>query len=338
MAKSAYNKNMSLKNIKKMLIYTYWSRKGGAMEYQLKINEMLNELTSSFMGTVLKDELLKNHTYFKIGGPASILTVPENTEDLKCVLKLIKKYEIDYFVIGNGTNLLISDEGYKGIIVKIGDKFNKIERNGNKVTVGAGVLLSSLAKYLAKEELAGFEFASGIPGYLGGAVPMNAGAYGGEMKDVIRKVKCMDVDGNIHEFNNEEMEFAYRRTKISDSQHIVLEAELQLSQGREEDIMAIIRGLNEKRTSKQPLNLPSAGSTFKRPQNGYASKLIEDAGLKGLKYKGAMVSDKHSGFIVSYDNACCEDVLELMRIVISNVYDKFGIKLEPEIKIIGTRL
>lgn len=308
------------------------------MEYQLKINRMLDELTTGLRGEVLKDEPLKYHTYFKIGGPAGLFSVPENTDELKTVLKLIKKYEIEHFIMGNGTNLLVSDDGFKGIIVKIGEKFNKLERDGNKVTAGAGILLSSLAKYFAKEELAGFEFASGIPGYLGGAVPINAGAYGGEMKDVVTRVKCMDMDGNIHEFSNEEMEFAYRHTKLSDSEYIVLEAEFMLTPGRREDIMDKIGELNEKRTSKQPLNLPSAGSTFKRPSNGYASKLIEDAGLKGLKHRGAMVSDKHSGFIVNYDNACCEDVLDLMRIVISTVYDKFGIKLEPEIKIVGTKL
>ncbi|MDD2396897.1 MAG: UDP-N-acetylmuramate dehydrogenase [Tissierellia bacterium] len=308
------------------------------MEYQLQINRMMEELTKSFKGTLLKDEPLKNHTYFKIGGPASLFAVPEDTEDLKTVLKLIKKYEIDYFIIGNGTNLLVSDEGFKGIIVKIGEKFNKLNRDGNKVTAGAGILLSSLAKYIAKESLAGFEFASGIPGYLGGAVPINAGAYGGEMKDIVTKVKCMDMDGKIHEFSNKEMKFAYRHSKLTDSEYVVLEAELELIPGVVEDIMEKIKELNEKRTSKQPLNLPSAGSTFKRPSNGYASKLIEDAGLKGLKYRGAMVSDKHSGFIVSHDNANCEDVLELMRIVISAVYDKYGIKLEPEIKIVGTKL
>lgn len=308
------------------------------MEYQLKINELYKEMDSVVRGNVLRDEPLKNHTYFKIGGPASILAEPEDTEDLKTVLQLIKKYNIDLFVIGNGTNLLVSDEGFKGAIVKVGDKFNRIERNGYKVVAGAGVLLSSLAKYLAKESLAGFEFASGIPGFLGGAVYMNAGAYGGEMKQVVNKVKCMDFDGNIHEFSNEEMEFSYRHTKISDSDYIVLEAELEFTPGSTIEIMEIIRDLNEKRTSKQPLNLPSAGSTFKRPVNGYASKLIEDAGLKGLQYKGAMVSDKHSGFIVSYNNACCEDILELMRIVISTVRDKFGITLEPEVKIIGTKL
>lgn len=308
------------------------------MEYQSKFNELYEDMASVVRGIVLKDEPLKNHTYFKIGGPAGLLAEPEDTEDLKTVLKLIKKHGTDCFIIGNGTNLLVSDDGFKGAIVKIGDKFNYFEKNENKVVAGAGVLLSTLAKLLAKEGLAGFEFAGGIPGCLGGAVYMNAGAYGGEMKHVVKRVKCMDFDGNIHEFSNEDMEFTYRHTNITDSEYVVIEAELELEYGDKDEIMAIIRDFNEKRTSKQPLNLPSAGSTFKRPVNGYASKLIEDAGLKGLKYKGAMVSDKHSGFIVNYDNACCDDVLDLMRIVISTVYDKFGIKLEPEIKIVGTRL
>ncbi|TWH79029.1 UDP-N-acetylmuramate dehydrogenase [Sedimentibacter saalensis] len=308
------------------------------MEYQSKINELYEDMTSNVKGRVLKDEPLKNHTYFKIGGPAGILAEPENTEDLKTVLKLIKKHDVDCFIIGNGTNLLVSDDGYNGAIVKIGENFDYFSKVENKVTVGAGTLLSVLAKYLARESLAGFEFASGIPGYIGGAVYMNAGAYGGEMKDVVKKVRCIDLDGNMHEFTNEEMEFSYRHTKLTDSDLIVLEAELELTYGNKDEIMDIIRDLNEKRITKQPLNLPSAGSTFKRPANGYASKLIEDAGLKGLRYKGAMVSDKHSGFVVNYDNATCDDVLGLMRIVISTVNDKFGIILEPEIKIVGTTL
>jgi UDP-N-acetylmuramate dehydrogenase len=308
------------------------------MEYQSKINELYEDMTSNVKGRVLKDEPLKNHTYFKIGGPAGILAEPENTEDLKTVLKLIKKHDVDCFIIGNGTNLLVSDDGYNGAIVKIGENFDYFSKVENKVTVGAGTLLSVLAKYLARESLAGFEFASGIPGYIGGAVYMNAGAYGGEMKDVVKKVRCIDLDGNMHEFTNEEMEFSYRHTKLTDSDLIVLEAELELTYGNKDEIMEIIRDLNEKRITKQPLNLPSAGSTFKRPANGYASKLIEDAGLKGLRYKGAMVSDKHSGFVVNYDNATCDDVIGLMRIVISTVNDKFGIILEPEIKIVGTTL
>lgn len=308
------------------------------MEYKAMTNELYYELVSKIKGKVTRAELLKNHSYFKIGGPAEIFAEPENTEELKIVLNLIKKYSFNYLIIGNGTNLLISDDGYKGAIVKIGECFNYTRKDDNKVTVGAGTLLSVLAKFLAKESLAGFEFASGIPGYVGGAVYMNAGAYGGEMKDVISKVKCMDSNGNIHEYSNEDMDFSYRHSKLVDSDLIVLEAELTLEVGNKENIMTKIKDFNKRRTSKQPLNLPSAGSTFKRPTNGYASKLIEDAGLKGMVYRGAMVSDKHSGFIVNYDNASCEDVLELMRIVISTVYDKYGIKLEPEIKIIGTTL
>ncbi|WP_313164571.1 UDP-N-acetylmuramate dehydrogenase [Sedimentibacter sp.] len=308
------------------------------MEYQLKLNELYENLTSCTRGNILKDEPLKNHTYFKIGGPAAIFAEPEDTEDLKTALSLIKKYEVNCFIMGNGTNLLVSDCGYNGIVIKIGEKFNYFHRENNIVTVGAGVLLSVLAKYAAREGLAGFEFASGIPGYLGGAVYMNAGAYGGEMKQIVKSVKCMDSDGNIYNFSNEDMEFAYRHSKASDSEYIVLEAELELAPGDKDEIASLIKDLNERRISKQPLHLPSAGSTFKRPENGYASKLIEDAGLKGLIHKGAMVSDKHCGFIVNIDNASCEDVLELMRIVVSTVNDKFGIKLEPEVKIVGTEL
>lgn len=308
------------------------------MEYQLKLNELYEKLTSCTRGNILKDEPLKNHTYFKIGGPAAIFAEPEDTEDLKTALSLIKKYEVNCFIMGNGTNLLVSDCGYSGIVIKIGEKFNYFHRENNTVTAGAGVLLSVLAKYAAREGLAGFEFASGIPGYLGGAVYMNAGAYGGEMKQIVKSVKCMDSDGNINIFSNEDMEFAYRHSKVSDSEYIVLEAELELAPGDKDEIAAIIKDLNERRISKQPLHLPSAGSTFKRPENGYASKFIEDAGLKGLIHKGAMVSDKHCGFIVNIDNASCEDVLELMRIVVSTVNDKFGVKLEPEVKIVGTKL
>ncbi|MDF2677520.1 MAG: murB [Bacillota bacterium] len=308
------------------------------MEHNNIINEFYNEIILNINSEVIKNELLKKHTYFKIGGPADLFFEPENAEELKTILNLIKKYNINYYIIGNGTNLLISDEGFKGAIIKIGEKFNYIKIVDNKITVGAGTLLSVIAKQVAKLSLTNFEFASGIPGYIGGAVAMNAGAYNGELKNVVSKVKCMDSSGKEYEFSNEEMNFGYRHSKVTDSDLIVLEAEIVLQHGIQQDIDDRMKDLNERRITKQPLNLPSAGSTFKRPENGYASKLIEDAGLKGLKYKGAMVSDKHSGFVVNYDNACCEDVLELMRIVIRTVEDKFGIILEPEIKIIGTKL
>lgn len=303
-----------------------------------KTDKIYNELTACVSGSVLRDEILKNHSYFKIGGPADVFVEPDNINDIKNVFSIIKKYGIDYYVIGNGTNLLVSDDGFRGVIIKIGQKFNYITRDGNSVTVGAGTLLSVLSKYLAEECLAGFEFACGIPGYIGGAISMNAGAYGGEMKDVVRSVKCIDSKGNLFVYSKEDMEFGYRHSRISNTDMIVLEAELYLTKGNYEDIAGRMKELNEQRISKQPLSLPSAGSTFKRPSEGYASKLIEDAGLKGLIYRGAMVSDKHSGFIVNFDNASCSDVLELMRLVIGIVYDKFGIKLEPEIKIVGTSL
>jgi UDP-N-acetylmuramate dehydrogenase len=308
------------------------------MEYKMNIDNFYEELIIYISSKVLLNEPMKKHTYFKIGGPADLFAEPQDIEELKIIFNLIEKYKINYFIIGNGTNLLVSDNGFRGIIIKIGEQFNYINKEENTVTAGAGTLLSVLAKYLAKEGLEGFEFASGIPGFLGGAVNMNAGAYGGEMKDVIQSVKCIDKNGNLFNFTNADMDFGYRYSRASDMDLIVLEATLSLNIGDTKTILARIKELDEKRIAKQPLSLPSAGSTFKRPLNGYASKLIEDAGLKGLIYKGAMVSDKHSGFIVNINDASCEDILELMRIVISAVYAKFNIKLEPEIKIVGTEL
>jgi UDP-N-acetylmuramate dehydrogenase len=308
------------------------------MENKLIVDKLYDELVLNINGKIIKDEPLKKHTYFKIGGPADLFAEPENEEELRKVMNIAEKYGVNCFIMGNGTNLLISDDGFRGIIVKIGDKFSSIEKAGNILRAGAGTLLSVLAKKAAREGLTGLEFACGIPGCVGGAVYMNAGAYDGEMKDIVKKVKCIDKEGNFHILSNEEMEFSYRHSKIENSGMVVLEAEFELRQGDQEEIDSKIRDFNERRITKQPLNMPSAGSTFKRPKNGYASKLIEDAGLKGLRYRGAMVSDKHSGFIVNCDNATCEDVLELMRIVISAVDDKFGVKLEPEVKIVGTEL
>lgn len=308
------------------------------MEHNTLVSEFYNEISLNIKSNVIKNELLKNHTYFKIGGPADLFLEPNDEEELKTILNIIKRYNINYYIIGNGTNLLFSDSGFRGAVIKIGEKFNCIKIENNKLTAGAGTLLSVIAKEALKESLTGFEFAHGIPGYVGGAVAMNAGAYNGELKNVVQRVQCMDSSGRIYEFSNEEMDFGYRHSKISDSDLIVLQAEIVLENGNYQEIDEKMKDLNQRRISKQPLSMPSAGSTFKRPANGFASKLIEDAGLKGLKYKGAMVSDKHSGFVVNYDNASCEDVLELMRIVIRTVEDKFGITLEPEIKIIGEKL
>lgn len=303
-----------------------------------KYDKFYNELISSISGIVLKDEPLKKHTYFKIGGPADIYIEPKDLDELKRVLEIVKKSSIPFYIIGNGTNLLVSDDGFRGAIIKIGNNFNNIKIDGETVVVGAGTLLSTLSKETAKKGLTGLEFASGIPGYIGGAIAMNAGAYNGEIKDVVTEVLCIDTDGNLYDLSNEDMRFGYRESKVTTDDLIVISAVLELKYGDQEKIDARIKDLNERRTTKQPLNFPSAGSTFKRPVDGYAAKLIEDAGLKGLIHGGAMVSDKHSGFIINYDNATCKDVIELMDIVESVVKEKFNITLEPEVKIIGENI
>lgn len=205
----------------------------------------------------------------------------------------------------------------------------------NIIKLGAGTLLSRTSRFAADNSLKGMEFASGIPGYVGGAIAMNAGAYGGEMVDVVKRVKCMDYEGNVYWFTNEEMDFSYRNSRVFRENLIVLEAELELEKGNKEEINNIINELTEKRLAKQPVEKPSAGSTFKRPANGYAAKLIQDAGLKGMRHRGAMISDKHCGFIINEDNAKSSDVLSLMRVVRETVFNMFGVMLEPEVRIIG---
>lgn len=301
-------------------------------------NNIFEEFKNKIKGRVLKDELLKKHTYFKIGGPADFYIEPVDEEDLKKAINISIKNNYDFYIIGNGTNLLVSDKGYRGVIIKIGKKFNKLIIEDGFITAGSGVLLSTIANKACENELTGLEFASGIPGYLGGAIIMNAGAYGGEMKDVVVKVKCMDNTGNIHIFDNSQMNFRYRNSEASEKNLIVLEAQMKLNSENKEKIVNKIKELTAKRTEKQPLNMPSAGSTFKRPPGGYAAKLIEDAGLKGLKLGDAMVSEKHSGFVVNCGNATCDDVLELMKVVIKTVRDKYDIILEPEVKMIGINI
>jgi UDP-N-acetylmuramate dehydrogenase len=293
-----------------------------------------NELIGNVRGNIQKDFPIKDYTYFKIGGPVDIFVEPYDEESLINTLKIVKN-RIPFYVIGNGTNLLFSDKGYRGAIIKIGNNFNGIEIMENRIKLGAGTLLSSASKFVAEHALKGMEFASGIPGYIGGAIAMNAGAYGGEMVDIIDKVKCLDYDGNIHEFTKKEMNFRYRNSRVFDEKLIVLSAELKLEYGDKDEIVSTIRDLTEKRTSKQPLDKPSAGSTFKRPAEGFAAKLIEDCGLKGLRHRGAMISDKHCGFVINYDNAMAADVLSLMRIIRDRVYEKFEVLLEPEVRIIG---
>lgn len=281
------------------------------------------------------DEPMKKHISFRVGGPADILVKPTTEQQLSDIIKLIKKENVPYLIIGNGSNLLIKDGGIRGVVIEISNNFNHFEIEGNKVKIQAGALLSVVGKAVLREELKGFEFAAGIPGTLGGALAMNAGAYGGEMKDIVKSVKLMDTDGNIFEFTNEDMEFGYRRSILSKTDYIVLSAEIELEKGNHEEIKATMMDFTQRRVTKQPLSLPSAGSTFKRPEGHFAGKLIEDSGLRGLTLRGAQVSEKHCGFVVNLGNAKAKDLLELMYVVKSTVNAKFGIMLEEEVKILG---
>ena len=281
------------------------------------------------------DEMMKEHTSFKIGGPADMLILPKNEEEILIAIKTCRDNDIEPFIMGNGSNLLVRDGGIRGVVIKINDPFNNIEVKGDKIYAQAGALLTAVSRRAMENSLRGIEFANGIPGTIGGAVTMNAGAYGGEMKDIIRKVRVIDNNNNIIEYNNEEMNFAYRNSKVKEDGLIVIGIELQLSHGDYGEIKKTMSDLTEKRTSKQPLELPSGGSTFKRPQGHFAGKLIDDSNLRGLKHGGAQVSEKHCGFVVNVDNASCKDVLELIEIVQNTIMDKYKIQLETEIKIIG---
>jgi len=286
-------------------------------------------------GVVLIDEPMKKHTSFKIGGPVDVFVIPGTIEELANSIKLCKDEGLNYFVMGNGSNLVIRDKGIRGVVIKISEHLSQIKVEGTKIIAEAGALLSAVSKVALKYSLSGLEFASGIPGSLGGAIAMNAGAYGGEMKDVVTKVLCLDTDGNFIEYENKDMRFGYRQSRVQDENLIVVQVEMKLKEGKYEDMKAYMDELTEKRTSKQPLNLPSAGSVFKRPEGHFAGKLIEDAGLKGLRLGDAQVSEKHSGFIVNVGEATSNDVINLIKVVQKTVSDKFGVKLETEVKILG---
>ncbi len=286
-------------------------------------------------GIILFDELMKNHTSFKIGGPADIMIVPKNEKDIVNAIKFLRENNIKYFIMGNGTNLLVKDTGIRGAVIKIADEYNKISIDGDRINCEAGALLSDIGKYTLEKSLTGFEFASGIPGAVGGAVTMNAGAYGGEMKDIVYKVRALDKGNNIIEISNEDMNFRYRGSKVVDEDLIVLSAEFQLEKGDKSIIKEKMEDLAYRRKSKQPLEYPSGGSTFKRPEGYFAGKLIEDAGLRGLRYGDAQVSEKHCGFIINAGEVNFEEVYTLIQTVQKIVKDKFGVSLETEVKIIG---
>lgn len=288
---------------------------------------------------ILMDEPMKNHTSFKIGGPVDFLVLPQNTEEIQKIIEVSKKEEIPFFIMGNGTDLLVRDKGVRGIIVKIGKNFNdvKVLKSENKVIAQSGISLSALAKLLLKNELTGFEFASGIPGTLGGAVAMNAGAYGGEMKDILEKIEVMDRQGRIFTLQKEEMELGYRKSVVQDQDLIVLTATMQFQRENYHKIKEKMRNLDHQRKTKQPLQWPSAGSTFRRPEGYYAGKLVEDAGLKGYSTGRAQVSDLHSGFVINKGGASAEEVIALIHHIQNTVREKFGVDLQTEVKIIGEK-
>lgn len=284
---------------------------------------------------IFRNEELKKHTHFKIGGPVNILINASNIDEIQSAVKICKKNKIDYYILGNGTNILVPDEGLKGVIIKISENFNKYRIEGNKVYAQAGMLLSTLSKKIVKESLTGFEFASGIPGTIGGAIFMNAGAYGGEMKDIVEYAKVLDNDGEVRKIMKEDLKLGYRTSIVSKKDYIVLSACFKLKKGKKEEIVSKIKDLDEKRITKQPLDMPSAGSTFKRPTGYYAGKLIDDSGLRGFRYKDAQVSEKHCGFVVNRGEASCKDILNLIEMVKKVVFDKYQVELEREVRILG---
>ena len=283
---------------------------------------------------IKKNELLKNHTSFKIGGPADEFCEVHNEEEIKELIKYAKEKVIPYTIMGNGSNLLVGDKGIRGLVIKLAKGFENIEVIGDKIIAKSGILLSRLSNAAFENGLSGIEFASGIPGTLGGAVYMNAGAYGGEMKDVIEKVTYLS-NGEIKTAEKGELDFGYRHSRFTGTEDIILSAELQLKKADKTEIRAMMDDFKERRCSKQPLSMPSAGSTFKRPEGYFAGKLIEDAGLKGKAIGGAQVSEKHSGFVVNTGDATAQDVLDLIKFIQDTVYEKFGVKLETEVKMLG---
>lgn len=285
--------------------------------------------------SILIDEPMSRHTTFRVGGPADFFVTPEAKEEVRDVIRICKEAGMPYYIIGNGSNLLVSDAGYRGVIVQIYKEMNEVKVEGDLVKAQAGALLSGIAAKALGAELSGFEFASGIPGTIGGACVMNAGAYGGEMKDVLEFVTVLTGEGKIIELGRNELELGYRTSVIAKKGYIVLGAVLKLERGDGEKIKTYMDELKEKRVTKQPLEYPSAGSTFKRPEGYFAGKLIEDAGLRGFQVGGAQVSEKHCGFVINRDHATAADIMELMRQVQIRVKENSGVDLEPEVKRLG---
>lgn len=284
---------------------------------------------------IIVNEPLKKHTTFKIGGDADFFVSPASGDEVALLIKTLKEQGINYYVLGNGSNVLAPDEGYSGVIIYVGENLSDIEIIDDvTIKVQAGAMLSKTAHVALDNSLTGMEFAAGIPGSVGGAIVMNAGAYGGEIKDILVSATVCDTEGNIITISVDELKLAYRYSIIEEKQYTVLSAVFALQKGNKEDIKFTMSELAKKRREKQPLELPSAGSTFKRPEGYFAGKLIEDSGLRGYTVGGAQVSEKHCGFVVNKGDATSYDVKKLMQDVSDEVYKQFGVRIEPEIKIL----
>lgn len=299
-----------------------------------KIKDLLmNKIDEEY---IIENVPMAEHSSFKAGGNADLMVLPQSIEQLKDVLQILADGDHPYMILGNGSNILVRDGGYRGIMVKMGSAFDNVQIDGMHVICGAGTLLSVAAKTAAAAGLTGLEFASGIPGSIGGAVFMNAGAYDGEMKFVLEKARIISKDGKKDIYMTaEELDMGYRHTVLHETGDIVAEAVFKLEEGDVDEIKAKIADLTARRNSKQPVQFPSAGSFFKRPTGYFAGKLVQDAGLKGLTVGGAQVSELHSGFVINIGGATATDILQLMEIVQQTVMDKFGVMLEPEVRIIG---
>ena len=284
---------------------------------------------------VQKDEPMKKHTTFRIGGPADYFIMPSNEKELAETIRVCREFSIPIYIVGNGSNLLVGDKGFRGAIIQLYKSMGTFQVEGNQITAQAGCSLAQIANAALDAALTGFEFAAGIPGTLGGAVVMNAGAYGGEMKDILKSVTVLTADGQEKELTPGELDMSYRHSSITEEHYMVLGVTIALEAGSQEQIRAKMEELKEKRVEKQPLEYPSAGSTFKRPEGYFAGKLIMDAGLRGFQVGGAAVSEKHCGFVINKEKATASDVYRLIQEVQQEVYRQFGVELETEVKMVG---
>ena len=305
-----------------------------------KVNNLREEIIKRLEQTVesdqfLREEPMKKHITFRVGGPAACFLTPSTKEQIREILHICQEEKTPYFILGNGSNLLVSDQGFEGVVLQVYKNMNQVTVEGEHLRVQAGALLSATARKALEAGLTGMEFAAGIPGTMGGAVVMNAGAYGGEMKDILESVTVLTPEGEQKELKNEELQLGYRTSVVKEKGYIVLEAVLSLKKGDPEAIKSRMDELKQQRVTKQPLEYPSAGSTFKRPEGYFAGKLIQDAGLRGYQVGGAQVSEKHCGFVINKENATAKDVVDLIHDVQRIVYEKFQVQLETEVKFLG---